>query len=102
MTIGIAINILQAFERYVDFLNDNGHDEVVLSIEAEDRYNWEYLIVTMCGHMGETYKLKVSVSEGTNELRVETMEGDNVFETINYVEEYEITEKEWKYIVYGE
>ena len=107
MPIEIMINILQAFKRYVDFMNSKGHDETIKVVEEYNGISkafgeCESLIVTMCGHMGETYKLRVYISNYSDELCiVDVASGSHLFERIDFINEYGLTKEEYNYVIMG-
>ena len=68
MPIQSVIEILKAYQRYVDYMNDHGFDEIIESIKE----NWTSLLITMRGHMGETYEMEVYFSGITGELCIES------------------------------
>ena len=97
MPIGSVIKILRAYKRYVDHMNDHGFDDVIENINQQH----DSLLITMRGHMGETYDMEVSVSESTRELVVKNaISHEDVFEVIDK-EEYGLTEAKLHYIKFG-
>ena len=97
MPIQSVIEILNAYSRYVDYMNNHGFDDIVESIKE----NWTSLIITMRGHMGETYDVEVYFSATTKELCIESaVTHVSVFDTLDF-EEYEITEKVLNHLKYG-
>ena len=107
MSIETMINILKAFKRYIDYMNNKGHDETIRNIEvcndSEKTRAFgenESLIITMCGHMGETYKLKVYISSYSNELCIMS-NGVHLLEQKFFIDVYGLTKDEWNYIILG-
>ena len=97
MPIQSVIEILKAYQRYVDYMNDHGFDDVIESIKE----NWTSLLITMRGHMGETYEMEVYFSGITGELCIESsVTHVSVFDVLDF-EEYEITEDVLNYFKYG-
>lgn len=97
MPIGSMIEILEAYQRYVDYMNDHGFDDVIESIK-ENRFA---LLITMRGHMGETYEMEVYFSETTGELCIDdAITHVSVFDVLDF-DEYEITEEVLHYLKYG-
>ena len=97
MTIGDVIQLLQAYQRFVDYMNDHGFDDVIESIK--DNYN--SLLITMKGHMGETYEMEVYFSGTTGELCIESaVTHVSVFDVLDF-EEYGITEEKLNFFKYG-
>lgn len=97
MRIHLIISILQGFKRYLDYMNRRGFDEVIDSIKE----NNNSLIITMRGHQGETYELKVYLSETTNELHIEnTHTNESIFDIID-LKEYGMTNDTVHYFKYG-
>lgn len=96
MPIKKVIEILQAYKRYLDYMNMMGHDEVIDSVIDYG----SSLLITIRGHMGETYEQEVYLSNETGELFIYTSDGEDVFELIDF-EDYELAEKKFNYIKYG-
>ena len=97
MPIQSVIEILKAYQRYVDYMNDHGFDDVIESIKE----NWTSLLITMRGHMGETYEMEVYFSGITGELCIESsVIHVSVFDVLDF-EEYGITEDVLNYFKYG-
>ena len=90
------MEILNAFSRLLNFMNNNGFDEVIEAIKNE--YDTT-LIITMRGHQGETYDLEVWNSYTTGELCVENL--INHASIFDFAEEYNMTEEDVKYIKFG-
>lgn len=98
MSIPRVIELLTAFERYVEYMNQHGQDDVIQELESY----YEGLLITMRGHNGETYELEVYFS-GVNEGELcidEPATNVSVFDVIDY-EEYELTEEIVHYLKYG-
>ena len=97
MPIQSVIEILKAYQRYVDYMNDHGFDDVIESIKE----NYNSLLITMRGHMGETYENEVYFSGVTGELCIDSaVTHVNVFDVLDF-DEYEITEEILNYFKYG-
>ena len=89
MPIQIVMEILKGYEKYVDYMNNHGFDDVIDTIKE----NHNSLLITMRGHMGETYEVEVYFSGTTGELCIEdAITNVSVFDTLD-LEEYGITEK---------
>ena len=97
MPIETVIEILKAYGRYVDYMNDHGSDDVIELIKD----NTDSLLITMRGHCGETYELEVwTAADG--QLHIENpLDHTSVFDIID-MEEYELTKAKLHYIIYGE
>lgn len=96
MPIKKVIEILQAYKRYLDYMNSHGHDEVIDSVIDYG----SSLLITIRGHMGETYEQEVWISDTRKELCINVREGEDLFELID-LEDYELTEEKLNYIKYG-
>ena len=97
MPIGAVIEILEAYQRYVDYMNNNGFDDVIESIKE----NWQSLLITMRGHAGETYEMEVYLSETTKELCIDdAITHVSVYDVLDF-EEYGITDEVLHYLKYG-
>jgi len=97
MTTKSIVKILKAFSRYLNYINNHGQDEVIDTIKE----NSSSLIITMRGHMGETYDLEVYVAEENGELCIKsTSTGISIFD---YGTDLlcDITEKQLEYIKFG-
>ena len=95
MPIRTVLTILQEFERYVDFINENGNDDVVDAVKVND----DVLLVTMMGHCGEMYELKVSLSDEARELQINNVaSGTSVFD---FADEYGWTQEDVRYMKFG-
>ena len=95
MSIDDVINILKSFQRYVNFINNNGFDEVIKNISEYD----DGLLITMRGHCGETYQ--VEVYERNNELIIINHDSkDNILDIID-IYEYDLTDELLDYLKYG-
>ena len=81
MSVRKIIDILDAFSRYLDFVNTHGYDEVIEKIIP----NFSILIITLRGHQGETYDLEVWISED-GELNIRNSTGESML-----AEEYGMT-----------
>ena len=97
MPIKEVIEILKAFQRYIDYMNNHGFDDVVESIKE----NYNTLLIAMRGHMGEIYDIEVYLSGTTGELCIEdAITHVNIFDVIDF-EEYGITDELLHYFKYG-
>lgn len=97
MAIKKVLEILKAFERYVDFINNHGNDEVIDSIVT----GTNYLLITLRGHMGEKTLLKVYLYKSTNELYIDIAgRNESVFDYID-IDALETTQEEIDYVRYG-
>ena len=97
MPIKHVIEILESFQRYVDWMNDHGQDDMVSEIKAKD----DKLLVAMRGHCGEKYGLTVYLGID-NELCIEdTVTGIDVLDTAHFIEDYEITDDIMQYLRFG-
>lgn len=97
MSIGYVIELLAAYKRYVDHMNNNGYDEVIDSIKE----NQNSLLITMKGHMGETYEMEIYFSDTTGELCIEETEThENILNVID-LEACNLTEEDINYFKYG-
>lgn len=89
-------DILKAHERYLNYINNNGQDETIKAIKEKDFS----LILTMQGHMGETYEHEIYL-DTTGEIHIENATThESIFEYIDF-EEYGTTQEEIDYIKYG-
>jgi len=80
MPIRDIIRILIGYKRYLDYINCHGYDEVIETIKE----NGSTLLITVRGHMGETYEHEVYISEATGELCVEnSITHESVFDYLN-------------------
>lgn len=97
MPIEVVINLLTAYQRYVNYMNNHGYDDVVDSIKE----NYNSLLITMRGHMGETYENEIYFSGTTGELCIESaVTHVSIFDVIDF-EEYGITKELLNYFKFG-
>ena len=97
MPIKDVVEILNAYKRYVDYMNNYGHDEVIDAIKV----NGDSLLVTMRGHMGETYEQEVYFSKSSGELCVDIAgRQESVFDYMEF-EENDAAEVILNYIKFG-
>lgn len=97
MPIKEVVELLSAYQRYVDYMNDHGLDDVIHSVQE----NWTSLLVTMRGHMGELYEMEIYFSGTTGELCIESATTHvSVYDVLDF-EEYGITKEVLKYLKYG-
>ena len=95
MTIKKVLEIMKTFERYIDFINNHGNDDVIDSITT----GWGFLLVTLRGHMGEKTILKVYLLG--EELCIDIAgRNESVFDYID-IDALEATQEEIDYIRYG-
>lgn len=98
MPINEVIELLSAYQRYVEYMNDHGFDDVVESVKE----NYNSLLITMRGHMGELYENEIYFSGITGELCIESaVTHVSIFDVIDY-EEYDLTEEKVHFLKYGE
>lgn len=78
-------------------MNNHGFDDVIAAITE----NLNTLLITMRGHMGETYVLEVYLSSEQGELCIDDAATNvSIFNVLDF-EEYGITKDVLKYFKYG-
>lgn len=93
MTAEQEKKIVDGFYRYLDYINNNGYDEIIDVLEQSERG----VAFSLHGHNGETYQLEAFLLEETGEVCIENENGDSVFSLMD-----DITSEEMFYIKTGE
>lgn len=92
------IEILDAYKKYINFINNSGDDLCIHKIKVGDK-NSDHLYITLKGYMGEIFEQEVFLSE-SKELNVINREtGDDIL-LFNLEVNENMSREDYEYIEY--